>query len=130
MVRFSSMLDAFPEPAPLVRGRAPFDKAAAAFSWRTAARAALPGSILAILCLLPYWNKAFGIDDPVFLLIANQILKSPLHPMRFELCWSGHEICSQASNLAAGHTLGGYLLVPVILGGGAEWIAHLIQMIV
>ena len=44
----------------------------------------------------------------------------------------GNEICrARASSLGAGAAQGlmGYLLVPVTLAGGAEWMAHLLQIL-
>lgn len=35
-------------------------------------RCAIPGMLLVILCLLPFWNKAFTNDDPEFLHQANR----------------------------------------------------------
>jgi len=94
-------------------------------------RLVLPGILLALVCLVPYLNKAYTIDDPWFLLEARQILKTPLQPMSFGICWMGNETCSRAGSLGAGAAQGlmGYLLVPVILAGGAEWIAHLLQIL-
>jgi hypothetical protein len=94
-------------------------------------RLVLPGILLAFLCLVPYLNKAYTIDDPWVLLEARQILKTPLQPMSFGICWMEPEICIRASSLGPGSAQGlmGYLLVPVILAGGAEWIAHLLQIL-
>lgn len=95
-------------------------------------RLAAPGIVLGVLLLVPFLNKAFTIDDPGFLLEARQILKTPLQPWSFPMCWNGDETCLlQAGNLGANVREGliGYLLVPVVLIGGAEWLAHLIQMV-
>jgi hypothetical protein len=92
----------------------------------------LPGILLALFCLLPFINKAYTVDDPWFLLEARQILLTPLQPMSFAICWMGDETClGRADSLGAGAKQGlmGYLLVPVILAGGAEWIAHLLQIL-
>src|SRR6266853_2404432 len=63
---------------------------------------ALPGMLLAALCLLPFVNKAYTIDDPPFLLEARQILKTPLQPWSFPICWMGDETClAQAGDLGA-----------------------------
>jgi hypothetical protein len=92
---------------------------------------ALPGILLAIACLIPFLNKAYTIDDPPFLLEARQILKTPLHPWSFPICWMGETCVAQAGDLGAGAREGlmGYLLVPVILTGGVEWLAHLLQIV-
>jgi hypothetical protein len=99
------------------------------------AKLALPGVLLTLACLLPFLNKAFTIDDPSFLTEAQQILRSPLHPWSYEFCWgNGNESCVKsgaAANFgpALSQALMGYLLVPSILTGGAERIAHLLQML-
>jgi hypothetical protein len=68
------------------------------------------------------------MDDPHFLAMARQILRSPLHPMDFQICWNLFPACVKAYSLTPGNTLMGYLLVPTILSGGAEWVAHLTQL--
>ena len=97
---------------------------------RSIVRLVLPGIILLLVCLIPFLNKAYTIDDPWFLLEARQILRTPLQPMSFPTCWMG--ICvAAAGSLGPGsaQALMGYLLAPVILAGGAEWIAHLLQIL-
>ena len=49
---------------------------------------AWPALLLATVCLLPYLNKPFLIDDPYFLTMARQIVKHPTHPMDFDICWN------------------------------------------
>jgi len=92
----------------------------------------LPGMLLGAALLLPFLHKAYTIDDPPFLLEARQILKTPLEPWSFPICWNQTLVClaqagSSGANVREG--LMGYVLVPVILAGGAEWPAHLIQII-
>jgi hypothetical protein len=87
---------------------------------------------LVFASLVLYLNKAYTIDDPLFLFSARQILQSPLKPMSYPICWMGKETCVQhASNMGplAAQALMGYLLVPVILAGGAEWMAHAMQIL-
>jgi hypothetical protein len=90
---------------------------------------AWPALLLANTCLLPFLNKAFLIDDPHFLAMARQIVKHPLHPMDFVICWNIVDHCTKAYDLTPGNTLMGYALVPTVLGGSAEWIAHVTQMV-
>jgi hypothetical protein len=90
---------------------------------------AWPALVLATVCLLPFLNKAFLIDDPHFLAMARQILKSPLHPMNFDICWNIVPYCMKAYELTPGNTLMGYALVPTVLGGAREWIAHITQLV-
>ncbi len=77
---------------------------------------------------MPFLNKAFLVDDPHFLAMAAQILKQPLHPMDFQVCWNIVENCMKAYALTPGNALMGYALVPTVLAGAHEWIAHLTQM--
>jgi len=90
---------------------------------------AWPALLLATACLLPFVNKAFVIDDPYFLAMARQILKHPLHPMDFDICWNLVDRCTKAYELTPGNTLMGYVLVPTVLGGSVEWIAHVTQLV-
>ncbi|MGC1463531.1 MAG: hypothetical protein WA802_15115 [Terracidiphilus sp.] len=90
---------------------------------------AWPALLLATVCLLPYLNKAFLIDDPHFLAMARQIIKHPMHPMDFDICWNTIEPCTKAYLLTPGNALMGYVLVPTILGGAHEWTAHLTQLV-
>jgi hypothetical protein len=92
----------------------------------------LPGALLAVACLLPYLNKAYTIDDPCFLLSARQILHDPLQPMSFPICWMGDEQCVKSvASLGPGaaQALMGYALVPMVLAGGQEWMAHVLQIL-
>ena len=93
---------------------------------------ALPGILLALLCLAPFLNKAYTIDDPFFLLEARQILKTPLQPWSFPMCWLGNETCLPHAGMwavCARQGLMGYFLVPVLLAGAAERLAHLLQIL-
>lgn len=107
---------------------APADRPRTAVSWRAAMRCAAAGIIVAAALLLPFLNKAFAVDDPYFLLMARQILHSPLRPLSVNLCWFGSEMCAKASDLGPSDALGGYFLVPVILLGGSEIVAHILQL--
>jgi hypothetical protein len=88
-----------------------------------------PAQLVATALLLPFLNKAFVNDDPHFLIMAGQILKSPLHPMDFDVCWVNPAVCTKAYQMTPGNTLMGYALVPTVLGGAAEWGAHVTQLI-
>jgi hypothetical protein len=88
-----------------------------------------PALILATVCLLPYLNKPFLIDDPFFLTMAKQIVKHPMHPMDFDICWDNTVDCTKAYVLTPGNALIGYVLVPTVLGGAHEWMAHLTQLV-
>jgi hypothetical protein len=95
-----------------------------------------PALLLATVCLLPFLNKPFRIDDPWFLTMARQIVAHPTHPMDFNICWNTGlaDGCREAYQFASGNPLmgqiaQGYLLVPTILGGAHEWMAHLTQLV-
>jgi hypothetical protein len=64
---------------------------------------AWPALLLAAVCLLPYLNKAFLIDDPWFLTMAKQIVQHPAHPMNFEICWNNGFGCRTANQFASGN---------------------------
>ena len=88
----------------------------------------LPALILSAACLLPYLNKAFLIDDPFFLLQAQQIRKAPLHPMALYICWVEDTGCGPiAQNMPT--FLMSYYLLPVASRADPEWLAHLMQII-
>jgi hypothetical protein len=90
---------------------------------------AWPALLLATVCLLPFLNKAFINDDPWFLHMAQQIVKHPLHPMDFDICWNFSVHCSTPGNAVLGEEAQGYVLVPTVLGGAHEWMAHLTQLV-
>lgn len=90
---------------------------------------AWPALLLATVCLVPYLNKPFLIDDPHFLTMARQIIKHPMHPMDFEICWNTIDDCTKAYQLTPGNALMGYVLVPTVLTGAHEWTAHLTQLV-
>jgi 4-amino-4-deoxy-L-arabinose transferase-like glycosyltransferase len=88
-------------------------------------RPALPALVVAALTLIPFYNKAFTMADPYSLWMAEQILRDPLHPTAFDVVWN-----QRPERLTA--LLGpvaGYLLLPAVLLGGAEWVAHLVWLL-
>jgi 4-amino-4-deoxy-L-arabinose transferase-like glycosyltransferase len=90
---------------------------------------AWPALLLATVCLLPYLNKPFLVDDPEFLTMARQIVRHPMHPMDFTVCWNLSDDCTKAYLLTPGNALMGYVLVATVLGGAHEWMAHLTQLL-
>ena len=90
---------------------------------------AWPAQLLAAAFLLPFLNKPFLVDDPHFLMMARQIVKHPTHPMDFTVCWNLSNDCTKAYLLTSGNGLMGYVLVPTVLGGAHEWMAHLTQLV-
>jgi 4-amino-4-deoxy-L-arabinose transferase-like glycosyltransferase len=90
---------------------------------------AWPALLLATACLLPFLNKPFLVDDPHFLMMARQIVRHPTHPMDFTVCWNLGNNCTKAYLMTPGNALLGYVLVPTVLGGAHEWMAHLTQLV-
>jgi hypothetical protein len=43
--------------------------------------------LLTLACLLPFMDKAFHVDDTLFVMAAKQIVKHPLDPYGFHLVW-------------------------------------------
>jgi 4-amino-4-deoxy-L-arabinose transferase-like glycosyltransferase len=93
---------------------------------RQMVRCALPGMLLAALCLLPFLNKAFTIDDPYFLYEARQTLVTPRTPTSAVICWENVAYKRTLHTIGPNGPLMGYLLLPVILSGGREWVGHLL----
>lgn len=87
---------------------------------------AAPALLIAGLALLPFFNKPFTIDDVTFLLQAQHMLKDPLHPTAFNMVFHGDPI-RLSSGLVSGPVMA-TLLLPTVMHGGAEWIAHLTQL--
>jgi len=44
-------------------------------------------AVLTLVCLVPFCEKAFHIDDPLFVWAAQQIAKHPLDPYGFNVVW-------------------------------------------
>ena len=50
-----------------------------------------PQALLALItaaALAPFLNKAFYVDDPLFIWMAQQIVRHPLNPYGFDVNWS------------------------------------------
>jgi hypothetical protein len=91
-------------------------------------RTAAPAMVLAAILLLPFLNKPFTIDDPIFLGAAQHVLTDPLHPADFEQVWNTGER-QKVSEYWLGGTLPAYVLAPVAALGNREWVAHLYQLL-
>lgn len=92
-------------------------------------RAAAPGVVLATLLLVPFFGKAYTIDDTLFLKQAQHLLADPLHPTAFDTVWTEKPAPLRMSEIMASGPTMAYLLVPTVLAGGAEWVAHLTQLL-
>jgi hypothetical protein len=91
-------------------------------------RLAAPAILVASLLLLPFLNKPYTIDDPLFLREAKHALVDPLHPADFEQVWNAGDRLKLSQYLLGG-TLPAYILAPVAALGGHEWTAHLYQLL-
>ena len=89
-------------------------------------RLAAPAILLASLLLLPFLNKPFTIDDPLFIRAAQHALIDPAHPADFEQVWNAGDRL-RLSQYMLGGTLPAYVLAPVAALGSREWVAHLYQ---
>ena len=85
---------------------------------------AWPAMALSALLLLPFLHTPFTIDDPLYLAEAQHVLEDPFHPLAFDVVWS-FDVETRISNLAHGGIAEPFFLVPTVLAGNAEWVAHL-----
>jgi hypothetical protein len=83
---------------------------------------------LAAVVLLPLLNKAYTIDDPIFLREAQSVLTDPLHPSAFSMVWSS-ERRLRASEFLPGGPVAAYVLVPLALARWREWAGHLLVFV-
>jgi 4-amino-4-deoxy-L-arabinose transferase-like glycosyltransferase len=90
---------------------------------------AAPAILLAVAVLLPFRDKAFTIDDTVFMSEAEHALTDPWHPTAFEIAWSEVLRPVRLSTVMASGPVIAWLLVPSALAGGAEWLAHLVPLL-
>ncbi|MBV8831327.1 MAG: hypothetical protein JO108_19105 [Acidobacteriaceae bacterium] len=91
-------------------------------------RTAAPAICLAAVLLLPFLHNAYTIDDPLFLREAEHTLHDPLHPTAFPVVWN-RDIVLRASAFLPGGPVVPFLLLPVVIGGEAEWIGHGLQIL-
>ncbi len=73
--------------------------------------------LLASACLLPFLNKAFNVDDPLFLWAAKQIVQHPLDPYGFPVVW--YRTSFPMSEVMKNPPLASYFLAMV--GSWAGW---------
>ncbi len=91
---------------------------------RIALRSAAPALLLAACLLVPFHDKAFTIDDPVFLLAARHAIADPLHPTAFDIVW--HDVPERVGPTFA---LMAWLLVPAVLSERPESVAHVTELL-
>jgi hypothetical protein len=93
----------------------------------TALLCSLPALVLGAVLLVPFRDKAFTIDDTLFLRQAEHALSDPLHPTAFEMVW--FEKVERLSSLMPSGPVMAYLLVPAVARGGAEALGHLVVFV-
>jgi len=80
--------------------------------------------LVLLAALVPFLGKAYHIDDPVLITIADQILMSPLHPYDAIMHFGDRK--KKVGEFAALPPLHGYYLaLPRAFGPDAEWWLHL-----
>jgi hypothetical protein len=80
-------------------------------------------STICILCLIPFLNKAFHIDDPLFVWTAKQIIFHPLDFYGFNVNWYGWEM--PISEIAQNPPLASYYIALVAYCfGWSEIVLH------
>lgn len=84
---------------------------------------AAPALLLSALVLLPFHDKAFTVDDTVFLREAEHALVDPLHPTAFDYPWNTR--LERLSTIVPTGPMGAWVLVPAVWAGGSETVAHL-----
>lgn len=89
-------------------------------------RTAAPALLLATLVLVPFHDKAFTIDDTLFLKQATHVLSDPLHPTAFETAWK--DDWERVSTILPTGPVMAWLLVPSALAGGSESLAHAVEL--
>jgi len=87
----------------------------------------LLAALLAVLPCLLFLNKAFHIDDPLFIWTARHILEHPLDFYGFDVNWYGrtqpmHEVTQNPPLVSY------YLAIILRLAGPAEWALHLAML--
>lgn len=92
-------------------------------------RASAPALLVASLVLALFIDKAFTIDDLTFLTIAEHMAKVPLHPAAVEMVFGGRPAELLSSGVWSGPVMPA-LLMPSVACGGAEWLAHLVMLLV
>jgi hypothetical protein len=87
-------------------------------------RAATVLVVVTLVCLLPFVNKAFHIDDPLFVWTAQHIAEHPLDPYGFRVVWYATE--SPVSDVTKNPPLASYYAALAgTLAGWSERTLHL-----
>jgi hypothetical protein len=90
----------------------------------TTLRCALPAMLIAVVVFACFRDKAYTIDDTLFLRQAEQLTRDPLHPTAFTLSW--RDVPERMSSIMPSGPVMAYLLLPSVRGGAHERSAHLV----
>jgi len=97
--------------------------------WKRALWASAPAMLLAAVLLLPFADKAFTIDDTVFMRQAEWALTDPLHPSALTMVWSEQPRPMRLSQVMPTGPVMAWLLMPAAMAGGSEVVAHVVQVL-
>jgi len=92
-------------------------------------RAGLPAAVIAVAVYLCFMHKAFNIDDVTFLTMADHMLDDPLHPASVQIVVNGRPPQWASNGVWSGPVMPA-MLMPAVAAGGAEWLAHLVMLLV
>jgi 4-amino-4-deoxy-L-arabinose transferase-like glycosyltransferase len=86
-------------------------------------------ALLVAACGFPFLNQAFHIDDRIYLEIADNALRKPLHPYDYRPVAEGLTGPDAASGSNLPLTSYYLALVKLLFGGEREWVFHLAYLI-
>lgn len=92
-------------------------------------RAGLPAAVIAVAVYVCFMHKAFNIDDLTFLTMAEHMLEDPLHPASVQIVVNGRPPAWISNGMWSGPVMPA-MLMPSVAAGGAEWLAHLVMLVV
>jgi hypothetical protein len=87
---------------------------------------AIPAMLLALVLVGPFHDKAFTIDDTLFLKQAAHAVVDPLHPSAFHMVWD-ENVPVRVSSMSG--PVMPWLLVPAVLTKHPESVAHATQLV-
>jgi 4-amino-4-deoxy-L-arabinose transferase-like glycosyltransferase len=81
-------------------------------------------ALIVVAALVPFLNKAFHVDDPLFIWMADQIRKHPLDPYGFKVNWTG--FAQPMTDIMQNPPLCSYYIAAVIsVLGSSEMVLHI-----
>ena len=91
---------------------------------RISSRPRLALAVLTCVLSLPFLDQAFHIDDRIYLEVAEQILRDPLHPYDYPVVFEGLVSPDAASHSHLPSTSYYLALVSLLAGPDREWAFH------